>query len=38
MFGEDEQAFLDYHEGYMDQMKKWPEDPLQRIINAIMKL
>ena len=37
MFKQDTQAFHTYHEGYMKQAEKWPNDPLQNIITAIMK-
>ena len=31
------EAFRIYHEGYSEQLKKWPKDPLNIIINAIVK-
>ena len=39
MFRRDPEAFRAYHEGYMEQVAKWPqgEDPLAKIIGAIMK-
>jgi len=37
MFTADKEAFRIYHEGYSAQVKKWPKDPLNIIINAIVK-
>lgn len=37
MFKGDNKAFHCYHEGFQEQAKKWPNDPTQRIIAAIMK-
>ena len=37
MFKNDTQAFHIYHEGYMKQAEKWPNDPLQSIVAAILK-
>ena len=37
MFKHDPQSFKVYHEGYMKQVQKWPEDPLDAIITDIMK-
>ncbi|TRY73005.1 hypothetical protein TCAL_09113 [Tigriopus californicus] len=38
MFKEDPHAFRDYHDGYMEQARKWPVDPLKIIITAILKM
>jgi len=35
MFSQDPEAFSTYHEGYADQVKKWPLNPLDLIIKAI---
>jgi hypothetical protein len=38
MFRRDPSAFTVYHEGYMEQLNKWPDgDPLQKIVASIMK-
>ncbi len=37
MFDKDRGAFETYHVGYMEQVAKWPSDPLQTIIAALMK-
>jgi len=37
MFRADRPAFKTYHEGYMDQLAKWPSDPLEPIVIALMK-
>ena len=37
MFKSDPEAFNTYHEGFSEQVKKWPINPLDSIINAIMK-
>eukprot|EP00727_Mastigamoeba_balamuthi_P013141 m51a1_g845 putative ribosomal rna-processing protein 8 (465) ;mRNA; f:770929-772529 len=34
-FQADPSLFTLYHEGYQRQVKEWPEDPLDRIINAL---
>lgn len=31
------ELFLDYHEGYRQQVEKWPDNPLTMIINKIKK-
>uniref|UniRef100_UPI00358E38A2 ribosomal RNA-processing protein 8 isoform X1 n=2 Tax=Myxine glutinosa TaxID=7769 RepID=UPI00358E38A2 len=31
----DPEAFRDYHEGYLESMKNWPFDPLNRIVNYV---
>ena len=38
MFRKDPQAFKVYHEGYQEQAKKWPLDPLERIANSLIKM
>ena len=38
MFKKDPDAFKIYHEGFMSQAKKWPTDPLDKIIASIMKI
>lgn len=35
---EDPEAFKTYHEGYQNQVQKWPMNPLDRIIKSIKKL
>jgi len=37
MFTEDPDAFQTYHEGYADQVRKWPLNPLDLIIKGISK-
>ena len=37
MFTQDPDAFQTYHQGYSDQVKKWPLNPLDLIVKAIMK-
>lgn len=37
MFKKDPEAFVIYHQGFVDQASKWPQDPLKIIISAIMK-
>ncbi|XP_046978504.1 ribosomal RNA-processing protein 8 [Vanessa cardui] len=38
LFEEDPTAFQTYHEGYQQQMKKWPVKPLDVIIKRIQKM
>lgn len=38
VFQEDDTAFEAYHEGYRAQVKHWPMNPIDRIINAIKRL
>ncbi len=38
MFKQDPDSFRSYHAGFMEQAQKWPVDPLNLIINAIMKV
>lgn len=38
MFKEDPEAFSVYHEGYRQQVKHWPTNPLNRIIKQVAKL
>ncbi|CAH2091598.1 unnamed protein product [Euphydryas editha] len=38
LFKEDPTAFQTYHEGYQQQMKKWPVKPLDVIIKRIQKM
>ncbi|XP_050362490.1 uncharacterized protein LOC126781611 [Nymphalis io] len=38
LFEEDPTAFQTYHEGYQQQMKKWPVKPLDVIIQRIQKM
>lgn len=38
VFKEDDSAFNTYHDGYRIQVKQWPLNPLDRIINSIKKL
>jgi len=38
MFQKDQEAFKIYHEGFQSQAKKWPSDPLDKIIEPIMKI
>ncbi|XP_031628029.1 ribosomal RNA-processing protein 8 [Contarinia nasturtii] len=38
VFKEDDSAFNTYHDGYRAQVKQWPINPLDRIINSIKKL
>lgn len=37
LFAEDADAFAIYHKGYQTQMKKWPMNPLNIIINDLKK-
>ena len=37
-FQEDPQLFFDYHEGFREQVKSWPKNPLDVIINEIRKM
>jgi ribosomal RNA-processing protein 8 len=38
LFKEDPSAFSAYHDGYRQQIAKWPMNPLQRIIKSFKKL
>ena len=38
MFKKDPKSFKVYHEGFRNQAEKWPVDPLNLIITAIMKM
>lgn len=38
IFKQDDSAFSAYHDGYRKQVKQWPLNPLDRIINSIKKL
>ena len=38
MFQKDQEAFKIYHEGFQSQAKKWPTDPLDKIIEPITKI
>ncbi|XP_026491047.2 ribosomal RNA-processing protein 8 [Vanessa tameamea] len=38
LFEEDPTAFQTYHEGYQQQMKKWPVKPLDVIVKRIQKM
>lgn len=38
VFKEDDSAFNTYHDGYRIQIKQWPLNPLDRIVNSIKKL
>lgn len=38
LFDEDKEAFLAYHEGYRQQVQRWPRNPLERMIKAIKKM
>ncbi|KAJ8984887.1 hypothetical protein NQ317_002727 [Molorchus minor] len=38
IFKRDPEAFMAYHEGYRQQVKKWPLNPLDVIIKSIRKL
>ncbi|CAG9859360.1 unnamed protein product [Phyllotreta striolata] len=38
LFEEDPEAFKSYHEGYRNQVKSWPVNPLDLIIEKIKKL
>ncbi|KAI6221450.1 Nucleolar GTP-binding protein 1 [Aphelenchoides fujianensis] len=38
IFGEDADSFLAYHRGYQNQVRKWPLNPLERIIADLTKL
>ncbi|XP_064608821.1 ribosomal RNA-processing protein 8-like isoform X2 [Liolophura sinensis] len=35
LFAEDEEAFLVYHDGFQNQVEKWPSNPLDSIIKYI---
>jgi len=37
MFSQDPDAFQTYHEGYADQVRKWPLNPLDLIIKSLAK-
>jgi len=37
MFKDDPEAFFMYHEGYADQVRKWPLNPLDLIVKSIAK-
>jgi len=37
MFSSDKDSFRIYHEGYAEQLRKWPKDPLNIIIPSILK-
>ena len=37
-FQENPQLFFDYHEGFREQVKSWPKNPLDVIINEIRKM
>uniref|UniRef100_A0A182N3D2 Ribosomal RNA-processing protein 8 n=1 Tax=Anopheles dirus TaxID=7168 RepID=A0A182N3D2_9DIPT len=38
LFQEDPTTFNAYHEGYRQQVEQWPMNPLNRMINSILKL
>ncbi|KAI6218364.1 Nucleolar GTP-binding protein 1 [Aphelenchoides fujianensis] len=38
IFGEDADSFLAYHRGYQNQVRKWPLNPLERIIADLTKM
>lgn len=38
IFDEDDDSFLAYHRGYQNQVKKWPLNPLERIIADLTKM
>lgn len=38
LFQSDPEAFQTYHEGYQQQVKKWPVKPLDVIIQRIQKM
>lgn len=38
VFKQDDTAFTTYHEGYRQQIEKWPLNPLDRIVKSIKKL
>ena len=37
MFKEDPELFQDYHQGYRQQVEKWPKNPLDVIIEELQK-
>ncbi len=37
MFKENPELFTDYHEGYRQQVEKWPKNPLDIIIEELKK-
>ncbi len=37
MFKEDPELFEDYHQGYRQQVEKWPKNPLEVIIEELQK-
>ena len=37
MFKEDPKLFEDYHEGYRQQVQKWPKNPLDIIVSELKK-
>lgn len=38
LFQEDSEAFTAYHEGYNNQTKSWPKNPVDMIIQTIEKM
>lgn len=38
MFQEDPQSFTAYHDGYRQQIERWPLNPLDVIIESIEKM
>lgn len=38
MFKKDPESFKIYHDGFQSQAKKWPVDPLDKIITSILKI
>lgn len=38
LFQNDPAAFQNYHEGYQQQLKKWPLNPLDVIVKRIKKM
>ncbi|XP_013190450.1 uncharacterized protein LOC106134854 [Amyelois transitella] len=38
LFQNDPEAFQTYHQGYQQQLKKWPVNPLDLIVKRIMKM
>jgi ribosomal RNA-processing protein 8 len=37
LFKEDPSLFADYHEGYRQQVEKWPKNPLDILIDELKK-
>jgi ribosomal RNA-processing protein 8 len=37
MFAKEPELFTDYHEGYRQQVEKWPKNPLDMFIDELSK-